>query len=273
MNDTISREIVRKLYYSAIDVKERLLGQRGELTPPKRLRVLIGESSGYRDVGNEFFKYFVSLCGLKPDERVLDVGCGVGRLAAPLTQYLSKSGSYEGLDILSEGIDWASKNITPRFPNFHFHLADVYNKRYNSNGRQRASEFKFPFESDSFDFVFLTSVFTHMLPKDIENYLSEITRVMKKNGRCLITFFLINQLSLKLIEEKRSSFDFKHLAPEGYRTISLDEPEAAIAYEEEFVRSLFEQWKLPIEEPIRYGSWSGRKDFLSFQDIIIAKKE
>jgi ubiquinone/menaquinone biosynthesis C-methylase UbiE len=38
-------------------------------------------------------------CGLRPDEKILDVGCGIGRKTLPLTQYLTKGREYEGIDI------------------------------------------------------------------------------------------------------------------------------------------------------------------------------
>lgn len=274
MDDSTSKRIARKLYYSAIDMKERLLGQRDQFTPPKKLRTFIGIKSekDFKSVGEEFFKYFVELCGLKPYERVLDVGCGIGRMAVPLTRYLDEKGSYEGFDIWAEGINWVTKNITPKFPNFHFKFVDVQNKGYNPKGKIKATEFKFPYENESFDFVFLTSVFTHMLPKDLENYLSEIARALKTNGRCLITFFLLDEESTKLVETKQSTMDFKYEIDEGLRTIDYKEPENAIAYDENLVRILYEKYGLIIAEPIRYGCWSGRKKCLSGQDIVIAHK-
>ena len=38
------------------------------------------------------------------------------------------------------------------------------------------------------------------------------------------------------------------------------------------MEELYKQVDLTIEKPIYYGSWSGREDFLSYQDIIIARK-
>ena len=84
--------------------------------------------------------------GLKPDERVLDAGCGIGRIAVPLTEYLDESGGYEGFDIAPEGIAWCRENITPRYPNFRFQVADIYNKSYNPEGSQKADEYEFPYE-------------------------------------------------------------------------------------------------------------------------------
>ena len=106
---------------------------------------------------------------------------------------MSKNGEYEGFDIISIGIEWCNENITPKYPNFHFQKADVFNKYYNLDGKFKASEYEFAFKDNYFDLVFLGIVFTHMLPNDMENYLSEISRVLKNDGRCLITFLLINE--------------------------------------------------------------------------------
>jgi len=45
-----------------------------------------------------------------------------------------------------------------------------------------------------------------------------------------------------------------------------------VAYDEEFVRDLFQKHSLTIMEPIHYGNWCGRERYLSMQDIVIAVK-
>jgi ubiquinone/menaquinone biosynthesis C-methylase UbiE len=264
------RSALRNFVYFAIDLVDLLLGRRDMLTPPRRLALLAG-GGDYKKTGEEFLRYFIELGSLKPNETVLDVGCGIGRMAAPLTKYLDKNGSYEGFDIVNVGIDWCKSEISRRYPYFHFQLVDVFNKNYNLDGKYRAVEYRFPYKNESFDFVFLTSVFTHMLAHDIENYISEIVRVLRKDGRCLITFFLLNKESLKHIETKKSTLDLKFVSDE-YRTVDKNTPEAAIAYEEQFIRGLCGKYGLIIKEPIYYGSWSGRKEILSYQDIIIATR-
>lgn len=273
------RKIRRKIQHFMSDTVESLAVNEDEFTefnPPKRLRRLVGGEKGFDKIREEFLRYFIDLCGLKPNEKVLDVGCGIGRVACSLTTYLDRQGSYEGFDIVKEAIDWDNKMIASKFPNFHFRLADIYNKNYNPKGKCKPSEYKFPYENESFDFVFLISVFTHMLPQDMENYISEIVRVLKTGGRCLITFFLLNATSMKLIKAKLSAFDFQYEF-EGYRTVSRRVPECAIAFDEGFIRELYGRYRLSIVEPIRYGAWSGRKNILSQQDtkqdIIIAVKK
>jgi ubiquinone/menaquinone biosynthesis C-methylase UbiE len=260
---------LRKLYYLPIDALDRLKG-RDDLTPPKS-RIFVGDGD-FRKIGQEFRRYFIDLAELQPNERVLDVGCGFGRMAVPLTNYLSPEVEYWGFDIVREGIEWCQKHISSRFKNFHFQHFDVYNKSYNRKGRIQAKNFAFPFPDGSFDFVFLISVFTHMIPKDMDNYLSEIARVIKPGGGCLTTFFLLNDESIDLIRNGCSTLDFQYKI-EGCLTINENNPESAIAYREDDVLELFGKYGLKVVQPVHYGSWCQRTGFLSYQDILVAEKD
>lgn len=262
----------RKIYYVPADVFGRLTGKRKGLLPPTRMLVTIGGGDDFLKIGEEFLDLFVRLGNLKPSDAVLDVGCGVGRMALALTHYLEGSGRFEGFDVTPEEIRWCQRNITPRFPKFRFQVANVFNTMYNPTSTITAKEFRFPFDDGAFDFVYLTSVFTHMLPGDLENYLAEISRVLKKGGRCLTTYFLLNQESERLLHSKASSLDFQFDFG-THRTISKEKPEHAIAYPEETVKNLYAKYRFSIESPIHYGSWCGRKEYTSYQDIVVARKE
>lgn len=247
-----------------------------DLIPPQNMIEFVGSTSdeNFKRMGKSFLRHFLKLGNLQPEDKVLDVGCGVGRLALPLIDYLQNGGAYEGFDIVAPGIEWCEKNITPKYKNFRFHLADVYNQYYNPNGKYQGYEYKFPYPDEEFDFIFLTSVFTHLLLKEMENYLSEIARVLKPGGRCFITFFLLNSESIQLIEANLSSQNFQYnLELDGkVRTTNPDIPESAIALDEEIVRNLYQKYNLEIIEPIHYGMWCDRQQFLSYQDIIVAVK-
>lgn len=258
--------------YGTKDVINRITGKHDPSIPPTRY-MFDGPRSNYefKKNGEVFLGYFRDLCGLKEDDVFLDVGCGIGRKAIPLTGYLNSKGRYEGFDIIRQGIDWCRKHISPEHPNFHFTRVDVYNKYYNPTGKYLAKEFVFPYADEIFDFVFLGSVFTHMLPEEVENYLSEISRVMKPKGKCLISYFLINKESKKLIENKKSDINFKYQM-DNYHTTNLRIPEDVVGYEEPYILDLYEKNSLKIEKPIHYGSWSGRDDYLDYQDMILARK-
>jgi SAM-dependent methyltransferase len=222
-------------------------------------------------IGNEFLRHFTELGGLKPSEAVLDVGCGIGRMAIPLTKFLDGRGSYAGFDIVPDGIAWCQNQITPRFPRFRFTLADVYNGLYNPKGHHKASEYVFPYADASFDFVFLTSVFTHMLPADMENYMRQIVRVLKPGGRCFITYFLITAEVETLLERGVSTLPMRE-QPGGYSTIDRGTPEYDIAFRESAVLALCSELGLELISPIQYGTWCGRASGLSYQDVLAARK-
>jgi ubiquinone/menaquinone biosynthesis C-methylase UbiE len=257
-----------------VDAIDSLFNRRSDLTPPCSLRIQTGpfiDAKYYEANGEEFFGYFKSLCKLQPKHQVLDIGCGWGQLAGPLSRYMDANGTYEGFDIVREMIEWCAENISLRYENFHFHFADVFNKHYNPKGRTKASDYRFPYDDRVFDFVFLKSVFTHMLPEDMGNYLSEISRVLKKSGKCLASYFLLNKESLKLMDSGDSSLSFCCVMRDC-RVNDANNPEFAVAYDEEYVRALFNTVGLKIQEPVSYGSWCRRKAYLSYQDIVVASK-
>jgi SAM-dependent methyltransferase len=257
------------LYVRALDLSD-FSARRRDMIPPRTMN-FVGDGD-YKAVGLEFRNLFTRYGGLKPDDRVLDVGCGLGRMANPLTDYLSARGEYVGFDIVKKGVEWCQSHITPRYPNFHFYHSNVRNRFYNPDGVCEASSYRFPHEDGSFDFVFLTSVFTHMFPADLENYLKEISRVLKKGGHCFITMFLLNKESEDLLQRGLSSQNFVYKL-EGCVTANLEIPEASIAFEETYTRRLFASVDLSLVQPIHYGRWCGRKEFLSYQDIVIATKD
>lgn len=216
----------------------------------------------------EFAGYFIQLADLKPDSSVLEVGCGLGRMAYMLTRYLDPTSSrYEGFDIIDRLIEWAQKSISARHPNFHFRKVEVYNELYNPGGTLRPSEFRFPYEDKSFDFIFMTSVFTHMLGPEVRHYLDEIHRVLRPGGRLLITCMLLNGESEALMRMGKSKTYLLYPAGEGY-TSSPERPEKLIGFKE---RQLL-HWTSERGFTLRgkhYGDWSGRSNGLSFQDILI----
>src|SRR4051794_28383963 len=153
----------------------------------------------FRSIGEAVVRDLVTHAGLTPDMRVLDVGCGCGRVAAALTRFLSPAGSYEGFDVIPELVAWCEREIAPRFPRFNFQVADVYNGEYRPDQTTPATQYRFPYADASFDFVFLISVFTHMLPDDVYHYLGEIARVMKPGGRVYASYFLLDDESRPLV--------------------------------------------------------------------------
>jgi ubiquinone/menaquinone biosynthesis C-methylase UbiE len=248
------------------DYFKRVVNGKADL-PPLHLRRYVGPLQSFESSGAEFMGYLRSLAGLRPDERVLDIGCGCGQMALHLKNYLNENGSYVGVDIHRPSIRWCEQNIARRHQNFRFAHIDVCNLAYNPNGTQSGEAYRFPFADRSFDLILLKSVFTHMRPAEISNYIAEVARLLKTDGRCLATFFLLNKE--QAARKGANDLAFNYGAGE-WRYVHEHSPESAVAYDESFVMQLFEKYDLAVEKKI-YGRWSGREDGLSYQDILYVR--
>lgn len=262
------RLFVRKVFFFPVDIWETITGKRHKYEPP-RGDIYIG-SGDFIKQGMHQIVLLKEYIKLKPEDAVLDVGSGIGRTAVALTEYMTTKGRYEGFDVVEKGVKWCKKKITKDFPNFNFIYVPLYNDLYNSS-TGKAQNFKFPYEDNSFDKVFLFSVFTHMGVNEIGNYLCEIKRVLKSGGFCLSTFYIYTSKNEKIIANNNHfSFPFKK---GNYRLMSNEVQSANIALKEELLDELLEQAKLEKLKTIE-GFW--KKDILNhddndFQDIVILK--
>jgi SAM-dependent methyltransferase len=226
----------------------------------------------FEEVGKEFARYFSTLGALRSSDRALDIGCGIGRIARPLTRVLERGGTYDGFDIVKTGIDWCQRHITSRHPHFLFQHVDLRNGAYNPRGQLEASTFRFPYADATFTFACAISLFTHLPEAVTVNYLRETARVLAPGGRALLTFFLLNETSRACLLAGTSSQAFVHAAGAQTLTTHPAVPERAVAYDEEWVRGVLAECRLTLREPVHHGSWSGRPDFVSYQDIVVVSK-
>jgi len=213
----------------------------------------------------------INKSGLNKNSTVLEIGCGYGRVAVALTDFIVLPGRYDGVEIVEKAVKWCTKEITGHYPNFRFHHADVSNPYAKCENGQSASAYKLPFDENTYDVVYLTSVFSHMRPSDIKAYLNEISRVMKPHGKCFITYYLINNFVKAQIESNQASQDFRYDFGD-FKSTHKRTPEHAIAVSESLVRSFYEEIGLVIDEPILFGSWAVGEKRFSYQDVIVATK-
>jgi SAM-dependent methyltransferase len=241
-----------------LKVALRGVRNKGEVTlsrvtglPPRRMRVVISPLwFDFKETGDHQLEFLVELCDLRPSDRMLDIGCGVGRLAIPLTDYLDSEGGYDGFDVLPWMIEWCQAYITRRHPNFRFHIANVNSTTNGLNGGGEPSAYRFPFDGQTFDFAYAGSLFTHLTPEGAENYLHETSRTLKPGGRLVSTFNMYNRTTQQSVPGRR----LEQYWPNdygSYRTKDKDHPESNVAYDEGYVRRVHEEAGLTIVEPIR----------------------
>jgi SAM-dependent methyltransferase len=263
----LAERVRDSLRLRALDLKDRVSGRTGRLVPPRRLDV--GGHSDFVATGDEVLTHLVDLGGLQPRHAVLDVGCGTGLVARPLAGYLGAEGSYDGFDVDREAIGWCRRRYA-RHPRFRFQVADRYDRRHHPYGAHAAAEYRFPYEDASFDFVILTSVLTHLLEAEADHHLAETARVLRPGGRVLATFFLLDEASRAAIAAGDAGLAF--LDPgEHVAVVSEDVPEEAVAYDAAWVAGRLGAHGLE-QRAAHPGTWSGREDGRSFQDLVVAER-
>lgn len=261
----LPRPLVNGVWNFSSDIKDLPARLASPLTPrPWRVWHNVG-GGDFHLIGQQYFAWFRVAARLQPDAHVLDMGCGAGRLAFPLSEYLVANGVYTGFDLSERALGFARRHVRGA-AQFNFVKAEVQSREYGGAG-VKAAGYRFPAETDSVDAALAISLFSHLLPEDAAAYLREAGRVLKPGGRLCLTGFLVEpgmNLEPAVLP----------LAPyrDGAWAADLKEPERAIGYE----RAVFEAWLqdagLELAEPVEPGHWAGVTRMGEFQDRIIVEK-
>lgn len=273
----MSEAVLRQEVGPAMTVQEDRVGWLMEavlrnrfLPQPDAGSVFVGDGD-FRAVGAEFLGHFIRLGGLRPEHRVLDIGCGIGRMAVPLTQYLDvEKGRYSGLDPVEGGTAWCRRFITPAYPNFTFQRLDIAHKLYNPQGKISGQALKLPYADRQFDFVIMTSVVTHLPPDEVLVYLSEVARLLKPGGRLFMTAFVVDTTAAANASGKRDArLGFVRDGDGPCWFVPDMPPLAAVGFDEGFLDQSLEKAGLAIALK-SLGHWRGQ-NAEHYQDLYVAE--
>ncbi len=159
--------------------------------------------------------------------RVLDVGCGQGRLPIGILRVIGEI-NYLGIDVDKASIDWCRRYIERDHPSFKFRHVNFQNDRYNKAGIGIDNGFSFDVESKSIDIVFLYSVFSHTIENDMKAYLKEFLRILDEGGKVFFSTF---------VEENVENFSIN---PDNYR-LKCSGPLHIVRYDKAYLFSLLEE--------------------------------
>jgi SAM-dependent methyltransferase len=181
-----------------------------------------------------------------------------------------QEGRYEGFDVARVLIEWSRQQLEPQLPNFRFSWVDVRAGGHNPEGAINGAGFRFPFSDGSFDLAIACSVFTHMLPDGIENYVAEVSRVLKTGGRCFMSVFLFDVEAEKAVATGSTIFDFRH--PIGpCLTFDRERPEEGIACRKDWFLELIEGNRFRVDA-VQGGNWRRIRSYQISQDYVMARK-
>jgi ubiquinone/menaquinone biosynthesis C-methylase UbiE len=227
-----------KAVVNSFDLFPKLMYRELSKIPPNHMRIRVGV--GNRILANQVIYvtgakdfwmhcFHAGLCRL--DSTIVDIGSGCGRYAHPLRDYRFKSerfsGRYVGIDIDQEMLDWCRQHYD--CDRFTFHRSSHASKAYRGSADGKPY-FALPLQNETADFVFSTSLFTHLLENELVNYCRESCRVLKPGSCMAMQCFSMDHLPPTYGD--RHTFRFR-MGPAHVE--SLEVPEAAVAYEEKFL--------------------------------------
>lgn len=153
--------------------------------------------------------YFRKHIDLK-DKKILDWGCGPGRVIRHLPPVIGNSCEYYGTDYNKQTIDWCSKNLTK------------INFNWNS------LEAKLPYADNFFDVIYGISIFTHLSEQLHYDWYNELHRILKPNGILFLTTqgdnFKTKLISSEVVRYDNNKLIVRGKVKEGHRMFSAFQP-------------------------------------------------
>ena len=216
---------------------------------------------------------------IEPGHNVLEIGCGIGRDAIPLSEVLAEESTYLGVDIIRDSIEWCNANIGRRHPNFRFQYFDVRDQLHNPQGTTATTDIKFPLASGSIDRVIGQSVFTHMFEDDIVHYLTEFNRVLKPDGLVMVSAFVVDEAKLRHVRSAEAElagitlrFPFDYA--DGCYINDADVPAGAVAFDVATLGRSVDAGGMEFAQPVHYGFWSGMHPGThDGQDMLVLRRQ
>jgi SAM-dependent methyltransferase len=218
--------------------------------PPIELRRTVGltDPAGYENPeGAGVLGDYREGFGKIDYSRVLDFGCGVGRMARQMMLQTAPPEEYLGLDINRAAIDWCRLELARHASNFTFRHLDFYNIGLNPQGQRAPQRFECP--TDHYSLAIAISVFTHTLERDVAFYLGECAKALEPGGGLIATWFMFDKKYFPVMHDFQNAL-----------YVQLEDPSNAVYFDFSFVQKLHSDAGLRIAAvvppPLRGFQWA-----------------
>jgi len=202
-------------------------------------------------INRELLHYLIKDCKIGIQCNVLEIGCNIACLSLPLIKYL-KSGKYYGIDRDKQCIDWCKHKIMP-FCDASFKLLD---------------DLRLPFDEGEFDVVFTGTLFSNISQENVDIYLNEINRVLKKGGQFIFSIFMTHQSQ---ITTKTKKLKTRLNKINGVQFLTNSRNEKANVHSDEHIWECLEKAHFELKDTL-FGNWSDMSNTSMYQDLISAVK-
>lgn len=170
------------------------------------------DEAAIQEAGQQTVYWLDKTVGVRPDDVILEIGCGVGRVGAALAP---RCREWIGGDVSSNMLDHARARLSA-FSNVHFVELSGFDLRSIADA--------------SVDLVYCTVVFMHLDEWDRYNYVLEAARVLRPGGRIFVDNFNIASASGWDIFETHWRFPPHQRPPHFSKSSTTDELRAYLEH-------------------------------------------
>jgi SAM-dependent methyltransferase len=231
-------------------------------------------------VGNACRNILDRYLTINSSSRLLDFGCGIGRVLLSVLNNRSDVGAITGFDIMPQVIKFCDTHIASAFSNTKFEVIQGSNDHYDhfiaaaspsvaKSYAQLQGEY-----GSTFTGAYAFSVFTHVEIADFRSLLKFLSTLLVPGGELLFTAFLLTPFSRHAIKEGTALFNFGATLSEADGDVFIGNSTdrlSFIAFDLVLVEKMVFEAGLVITR-MEHGSWSGAGFSSSLQDVLVCRR-
>jgi SAM-dependent methyltransferase len=212
--------------------------------------------------------------------RLLDFGCGVGRVLMSVLKHKPEVAHVTGFDIMPQVIRFCDTHIASAFPQTKFELIQGSNDHYNhfiaaagaSVPKSHAllqSQY-----ASAFTGAYAFSVFTHVELADFRSLLGLLSSLLVPGGTLLFTAFLLTPFSRHSIQRGTTMFPLSNAVTEAQGQVligNVADRLGFIAFDLPLVEQMVFEAGLILTH-LEHGSWADGQFSPSLQDVIVCRR-